>query len=84
MMNRIYKTNIIKRSLLAIMAAVTLLTSAVLPSQAVYASTNVVANFGNSIKDLKEAAGVALGNSIYQGFESVFWGCYFSCVYEQR
>ena len=37
MMNRIYKTNIIKRSLLAIMAAVTLFTSAVLPSQAVYA-----------------------------------------------
>ena len=67
MMNRIYKTNIIKRSLLAIMAAVTLFTSAVLSSQAVYASTNVVANFGNSIKDLKEAAGVALGNSIYQG-----------------
>ena len=49
MMNRICKTNIIKRTLLAVMAAVTLFTSAVLPSQAVYASTNVVANFGNSI-----------------------------------
>ena len=35
MMNRIYKTNIIKRSLLAVMAAVTMLT--VLPSQPVYA-----------------------------------------------
>ena len=38
MMNRICKTNIIKRSLLAVMAAVTLFTSAVLPSQSVYAS----------------------------------------------
>ena len=37
MMNRICKTNIIKRSLLAVMAAVTLFTSAVLPSQSVYA-----------------------------------------------
>ena len=37
MMNRICKTNIIKRTLLAVMAAVTLFTSAVLPSQAVYA-----------------------------------------------
>ena len=67
MMNRICKTNIIKRTLLAVMAAVTLFTSAILPSQAVYASTNVVADLGNSIKDLKEAAGVVLGNSIYQG-----------------
>ncbi|MDO4188245.1 MAG: hypothetical protein Q4D29_04575 [Lachnospiraceae bacterium] len=38
MMNRICKTNIIKRTLLAVMAAVTLFTSAVLPSQSVYAS----------------------------------------------
>ena len=38
MMNRICKTNIIKRTLLAVMAAVTLSTSAVLPSQAVCAS----------------------------------------------
>ena len=37
MMNRICKTNIIKRSLLAVMAAVTLFTSALLPSQSVYA-----------------------------------------------
>ena len=48
MMNRRYKTNIIKRTLLAVMAAVTLFTSAILPSQAVYASSNVVANLGNS------------------------------------
>mgnify|MGYP003322291034 CR=1 FL=1 len=40
MMNRIYKTNIIKRSLLTVMAAVTMLT--VLPSQPVFASTNMV------------------------------------------
>ena len=38
MMNRIWKTNIIKRTLLAVMAAVTLSTSAVLPSQAECAS----------------------------------------------
>ena len=38
MMNRICKTNIIKRSLLAVMAAVTLFTSAVLPAQAECAS----------------------------------------------
>ena len=38
MMNRICKTNIIKRSLLAVMAAVTLFTSDVLPSQAECAS----------------------------------------------
>ena len=37
MMNRICKTNIIKRTLLAVMAAVTLFTSAILPSQEVYA-----------------------------------------------
>ena len=38
MMNRICKTNIIKRSLLAVMAAVTLFTSDVLPSHAECAS----------------------------------------------
>ena len=65
MMNRIYKTNIIKRSLLAVMAAVTMLT--VLPSQPVFASTNMVDNLEYDEMDLKEAAGVALGNSIYQG-----------------
>lgn len=67
MMNRIYRTNIIKRSLLVVMAAVTLFISTVLPSQAVFASTNVVANLETSIKDLKEAAGVALGNSLELG-----------------
>ena len=39
MMNRIYKTNIIKRSLLVGMAAVTLLTSAVTPAKTVLADT---------------------------------------------
>ena len=62
MMNRIYKTNIIKRTLLAVMAAVTLFTSSVLPSQAVYASSNVVANLGNNINGLQEVVGATLGH----------------------
>ena len=39
MMNRIYKTNIIKRSLLVGMAAVTLFTSVAAPAKAVLADT---------------------------------------------
>ena len=67
MMNRIYKTNIIKRSLLAVMAAVTMFTSAVLPSQPVFASTNMVDNLEYDEMDLEEAADDALENSVDQG-----------------
>ena len=42
MMNRIHKTNIIKRSLLVGMAVVILFTSVVVPSQAVYAGSDAV------------------------------------------
>ena len=67
MMNRIYKTNIIKRSLLVGMVAVTLIMSVVAPSKTVFASTDMVDNLEYDEMDLEEAADDALENSVDQG-----------------
>ena len=60
MMNRIYKTNIIKRSLLVGMAAVTLLTSVAAPAKAAFADTydDYYEDYDNSDMVLSDYKGI--------------------------